>query len=224
MITGDLGDPAILSAAVEDVDAVLHLACRHGEALGFEDTLETNYRATLALFEAAIANGANHIVFASSNHGWGFYNRADAPLGTEAPPRPDSWYGISKVWTEAVLAFLADSRGIKATSLRIGRCEAVVPDERCQHMWISFDDLARLIECALGRTSQGHYACFATADCRTPFFDNSAARALGFVSQDSPHDHFSEPRIAALAPDQGPAGHYLGGSYAAENLTRAIVT
>jgi uronate dehydrogenase len=151
-------------------------------------------------------------------YGWGFYPRAAAPLGDAAPPRPDSWYGISKVWSEAVLSYLADCHGIRATSLRIGNCGPNVPDERRTHMWISFDDLAQLVRLALARTDRGHRAVFATADCAAPFFDNSGARALGFITRDRPEHHLADPSIASHRPAEGIAGQALGGRYAAASL------
>lgn len=218
VITGDLADPVVRAAALQEVDAIIHLACRHGEHAHFEDMLETNYRASLALFEEGIAQGVTEIVFASSNHGWGFYDRAHTPLSVHAQPRPDSWYGISKLWTEAVLSYLSDRHGIRATSLRIGRCEASVPDERCRHMWISFDDLAQLIALSLQRTDMGHYVCFATSDSQNPFFDNQEAKALGFQPRDLPDQNWAHPDVGSQQPDPGFAGHFIGGVYAAENF------
>jgi uronate dehydrogenase len=221
VVVGDLGDRAVLLPALEGAQAVLHLACRFGETMTFADSLDTNYLATLALYEAAVAAGVTDMVFASSNHGWGFYPRAAAPLGDAAPPRPDSWYGVSKIWSEAVLSYLADCHGIRATSLRIGNCGPDVPDERRTHMWISFDDLAQLVRLALARTDCGHRAVFATADCDAPFFDNSGARALGFITRDRPEDNLSDPAIASHPPAEGIVGEVLGGSYAAASLAQA---
>lgn len=220
IVTGELGDRSILPKALDGVQAVLHLACRHGETATFADTLDTNYTATLALYEAAIEAGATNIVFASSNHGWGFYPRSAAPLADAAPPRPDSWYGISKVWSEVVLSYLADSRGVRATSLRIGMCGPAVPDERCSHMWIGFDDLARLVLLALARSDSGNRAVFATADCAEPFFDNAGAKALGFISKDPPELNLADPAIAVHGPADGIAGKVFGGSYAEASLSR----
>jgi uronate dehydrogenase len=214
VVVGDLGDRAVLLRGLDGAQAILHLACRFGESMTFADSLDTNYLATLALYEGAIAAGATDIVFASSNHGWGFYPRAAAPLSDAAPPRPDSWYGISKVWSEAVLSYLADAHGIRATSLRIGNCGPNVPDERRTHMWISFDDLAQLVRLALARSDPGHRAVFATADCAAPFFDNSGARALGFITRNRPEHNLADPAIASHEPAEGIAGQVLGGSYA----------
>jgi uronate dehydrogenase len=221
VVVGDLGDRAVLPKALDGAQAVLHLACRLGETMSFADTLDTNYRATLALYETAIAAGVTDIVFASSNHGWGLYPRSAAPLGEAAPPRPDSWYGIGKVWSEAVLSYLADCHGIRATSLRIGNCGPDVPDERRTHMWISFDDLAQLVRLALARSDSGHRAVFATADCDAPFFDNCGARALGFITKDRPEDNLADPAIASHKPAEGIVGQVLGGSYAQASLAQA---
>jgi len=222
VLTGDMGDRDAVEEAVRGVDAILHLACRHGETVSFEDTLDANYRGTVFLMEAALRHGVRNVVYASSNHGWGLYPRSHAPLSDTAPPRPDGWYGISKIWTEAVLAFYGEAHGITATSLRIGNCSAEVADERRTHMWISFRDLAQLVRLSLARTDPGHRAVFATADCAAPFFDNSGAKALGFVTTDRPEDHLSDPSIAGLAPEGSVFGLAMGGSYAATNFKADI--
>jgi len=45
--------------------------------------------------------GVKRIVFASSNHAVGFYIRAITTIGTDVTARPDSRYGVSKVFGEA---------------------------------------------------------------------------------------------------------------------------
>jgi hypothetical protein len=68
-----------------------------------------------------------------------------------------------------------------------------------------------------GAPTPGIAPSFATADCAAPFFDNSGAKALGFVPTDRPEDHLSDPSIAGLAPEGGVFGLAMGGSYAATN-------
>ncbi|WP_136686076.1 NAD-dependent epimerase/dehydratase family protein [Falsirhodobacter xinxiangensis] len=224
VLVGDMGNAADVAKAVEGADAILHLACRHGEAVTFEETLDPNYRGTVAMMEAALANGVSHVVFASSNHGWGLYPRIAAPLPADAPPRPDGWYGINKIWTEAVLSFYADANGLTATSLRIGNCGPSVPDERRMHMWISFDDLAALTALALARKGPGHRAVFATADCAAPFFDNSGAKAIGFAPSHRPEDHLDHPSVADQSAGDDIFGRAIGGSYATANFKADIDT
>ena len=53
------------------------------------------------------------MVFASSNHAVGFYPRHHR-IGTDVTARPDSRYGVSKVFGEAVGALYADKHGLEA--------------------------------------------------------------------------------------------------------------
>jgi len=217
-LTGDLADPSVAARAVDDCDAVLHLAAVHGLTIPFEATLDANYRATIALMEAACAARLRAVVFASSNHGWGFHPRGTAPLPNDAPPRPDGWYAVSKIWGEAVMAFYGVAYGMATTSLRIGNCGPDVPDERRLRMWISYRDLAALIGLAVARTDPGHRSVFACADCPDAFFDTSGARAMGFAPQDRPGDHLAHPGVADQPPPDGIAGIAIGGAFAAANF------
>lgn len=217
-VIGDIAAPDVIARAVKGCDAILHLAAVHGTGIAFEETLDVNYAGLVALMDAAVAEDVKHVVFASSNHGWGMWPRKASPLPQTAPPRPDGWYGVSKIFGEAVMAFYADTCGIRATSLRIGNCGPAVEDERRQHMWISFADLAQLIRLSLERTDFGHRAVFATADCPTPFFDNAGARAMGFAAKDRPQNNLADPAIATHPPAPGMEGAAIGGGYAAANF------
>lgn len=59
------------------------------------------------LFEAARKKGVKRVVFASSNHAVGFI-RATTVSVPAVTARPDSRYGVSKVFGEAVDALYAD--------------------------------------------------------------------------------------------------------------------
>ena len=74
------------------------------------------------LFEAAYRTGVKRVVFASSNHAVGFYPRAQR-IGVDVTVRPDSRYGVSKAFGEAVGALYADKHGL-ARDLH--------PDRQCQ--------------------------------------------------------------------------------------------
>lgn len=218
VITGDISDPAVIARAIPGCDAVLHLAAVHGTGISFENTLGVNYTGLVALMEAAAREGVRHVVFASSNHGWGMYPRSAAPLAETAPPRPDGWYGVSKIFGEAVMALYADTHGMMTTSLRIGNCSPAVEDERRRHMWISFGDLAQLVCLSLEREGPGHRALFATADCETPFFRTDAAADLGFATRDRPDDNLANSAIVDEPPAPGMAGAAIGGGYAEANF------
>jgi len=222
VIVGDIANPEDVRKAMADVDAILHLASSHGETINFEQTLDANYRGTIHLLDTAVATGVRSIVFASSNHGWGLYPRTRAPLMEDQQPRPDGWYGVSKIWNEAVMSLYADAHGLTATSLRIGNCGPSVPDERRLHMWISFDDLATLSHLALTRKGIGHRGIFATADCDSPFFDTTGAREIGFVTKHRPEEHIAHPDVLKEAAPNDIFGRSIGGSYSVANFKANI--
>lgn len=217
VIVGDANDRAVLAQAMEGVTGVVHLACAYDLGISFEDTFETNYRGLVATLEAFVAARGSHFVFASSHHGWGYYPRGEVVSG-DAQPRPDGWYGVSKVFGEAAIAHLADSYSFSALSVRMGNIDRHVADERRTHMWMSFRDVAAVIVLGLRRPDPGHLAVFATADCADPFFDNSGLRQLGYAPLDRPEDNLATPDIASQKPLLGIAGEAVGGGYAATNF------
>jgi nucleoside-diphosphate-sugar epimerase len=74
------------------------------------------------------------VVFASSNHAVGFYPRHHR-IGTDVTARPDSRYGVSKVFGEAVGALYADKHGLGVTCLRIGNFGDKPLDHRRLSIW-----------------------------------------------------------------------------------------
>src|SRR6185437_1283692 len=109
-VVGDVGDAAALDAAMRDVDVVVHLAGIPVEDR-FERILKSNIDGTYQVFDAAVRAGVPRILTASSNHAVGYYERShyrDEPIGVDVRPRPDTYYGVSKVFMEAIGSFYAD--------------------------------------------------------------------------------------------------------------------
>ena len=102
----DITDFAGVRGALEEIDIVVHLAGITTEDL-FSRLLEANVRGTFNIFEAARQRGVRRVVFASSNHVTGFYPRAQR-IGPNHPVRPDSMYGATKAFGEAVGRLYAD--------------------------------------------------------------------------------------------------------------------
>lgn len=223
VVVGELSDSAVLAEAMEGVTGVIHLACAHGLNVTFEDTLDANYRGLVRLLEAFVAAGGSHFVYASSHHGWGYYPR-DTLVRETDPPRPDSWYAVSKIFGEAAVGHLAEAHGFSALSMRIGNSSPAVHDERCTHMWTSFRDVANLAIRGLERAELGHRALFATSDCAEPFFDNSGLAEIGFQTQDRPENNLARPSIASEPKAEGVIGVAVGGGYAATTLKTDLAT
>ncbi len=71
------------------------------------------------LFEADRIEGVKRIVFASSYHAMGFYRHNETIDHTHFP-RPESRYGLSKVFGEALGSLYADKYGTEVMAIRIG--------------------------------------------------------------------------------------------------------
>ena len=126
----DLGDLEALTAALEGMDAVVHLAAASRVDSAWPDVLASNVIGTYHLFEAARQAGVPRVVFASSNHVVGTYEvegapdiygrGADAALDAAAPPRPDSLYGVSKGFGELLGRYYSEHHGLRVICLRLG--------------------------------------------------------------------------------------------------------
>jgi nucleoside-diphosphate-sugar epimerase len=113
---GDVRQPP--AAALDDVDAVVHLAAISNDPMGntFEAaTYEINHRASAALAREAKRRGVKSFVFASSCSMYGAAE--DAPRTETSPLNPLTAYAKSKVLTENDLGDLADEC-FTATCLR----------------------------------------------------------------------------------------------------------
>ena len=130
----DLSDMAQVEAICEGIDGILHFGGYSVEG-PWDTILQSNIIGCYNLFEAAHRKGVKRVVFASSNHAIGFYPRYHH-IGTDVTPRPDSRYGVSKVFGEAVGALYADKHGMKVTRIRIGNFGDRPLDHRRLSIWL----------------------------------------------------------------------------------------
>ncbi len=207
-----LQDKAAVMALLQGVSAVVHLGGISTEH-AFEEILPANIVGTYHVYEAARVHGVQRIVFASSNHVSGFYKQSET-IDTRQPMRPDSYYGLSKAFGENLAQFYFDRYGIETVSLRIGSSFPQPADRRMLASWLSYDDLWRLVVAALTAPVVGHTVVYGVSNNRGTWWDNSSARHLGFVAQDSAETFRMavEARQAALDPTQ-PAAMYQGGGF-----------
>ena len=121
--------PRLDPAALEGIDAVIHLAAASSVDSELEDLLGDNVVGTYDDFEAAREHGVRRVVFASSSHVIGMYEADGARsihgldnarvYDASNSVRPDSMYGASKVFREALGRLQADRYGMDAACLRI---------------------------------------------------------------------------------------------------------
>ncbi|HYI24594.1 MAG TPA: NAD(P)-dependent oxidoreductase [Thermomicrobiales bacterium] len=106
---------------MDGVDTVIHMAANPSVQAPWDDILNDNIIATRNILEAAKDAGVRRVIFASSNHSMGMYDRdGEWPVYVTMPVRPDSHYGASKVIGEVFGRYYYDAFGLEFISLRIG--------------------------------------------------------------------------------------------------------
>jgi uronate dehydrogenase len=208
----DLGDPHALRAALEGVDGVIHLAGMSVE--GAWQTVEAaNVTGLYNLYEAVRAMGVPRVVFASSLHAIGFYPR-HRRIGIDDVPRPDTRYGVSKVFGEALASLYADKYGVRTLSVRIGYCHWKPDTEYRQSIWLHPEDFFALCVIGLEHPEIHNQIVFgASRNPRNPW-DTAAADALGYRPSHDADDHLEA--TLGVREEHPVARHMQGGHFAAE--------
>jgi uronate dehydrogenase len=208
----DLADPAQVEAICEGIDGILHFGGYSVEG-PWDSILQSNIIGCYNLFEAARSQGVKRIVFASSNHAVGFYPRHHR-IGPDVTARPDSRYGVSKVFGEALGALYADKHGIGVTCLRIGNFGDKPIDHRRLSIWLKPEDLVQLCRIGLEHPDIHFEILYGASFNERAWWDNSRAYELGYRPTGKAED-FREHAMAEqakLAAD--PVGDfYQGGAF-----------
>ena len=122
---------------MEGVDVVIDLASAHWQT-PWNAVLKNNIPAVWTTLDAARRHGVRRVIYASSNHVTGLYER-DQPFAsilagdyegldpatvpritTSMPVRPDTPYGVGKALGEAAARYYSERHGLSVLCLRIG--------------------------------------------------------------------------------------------------------
>jgi uronate dehydrogenase len=216
-VKADLARMDEVEAAIEGAQGVVHLGGFSVEG-PWETILNANIIGCYNLFEAAHRAGVKRVVFASSNHAVGFYPR-NRRIGVNHPVRPDSRYGVSKAFGEALGALYAYKHGLRVTCLRIGNFADAPADHRRMSIWLSPDDLAQLVRIGLEHPDIRFEVFYGASDNERAWWDNAAAHRHGYKPTGRAEDH-REAAMAAqakLKPD--PIGDwYQGGPFCSDEF------
>lgn len=132
-IRGDVRDSGVVSAALEGIDAVVHLAAIVGDpacAHNPELARSVNLDASLALLTKSRRAGVFRFVFASTCSNYGKMKDSDQYVDETSELRPLSLYAETKVAVERVVLDPAQTEGMCATSLRFATVFGVSPRMR----------------------------------------------------------------------------------------------
>jgi uronate dehydrogenase len=184
-VAADVTDLGAVTDAAAGTSAIVHMAGISGEST-WRAVSVANIEGTYAVLEAARRAGVPRVVLASSNHATGFTTRPAEGLLREAdaPPRPDTYYGVTKVAMEALGSLYADRYGLDVVCLRIGSAFAEPTTTRQLSTWLSPADSVALVDAALRAPSPGFAVVWGVSANTRNWWDLTAARTLGYRPAD----------------------------------------
>lgn len=210
----DLADFDAVSEAVKGCDAIIHMG---GQGLEgpWQKVLDSNIIGSYNVYEAARRHGVKRIIYASSVHAIGYYERTET-IDANVPTRPDSLYGVSKTFTENLARYYFDKFAIESACIRIGSCFAEPTDRRHLITWLSYRDCRQLVEKALAAPRVGFMVAYGMSNNSEAFWDNRSAAVLGYKPQDSADDYREKVLAKTTQGDPNdPAVRFQGGSFCA---------
>src|SRR5207253_1749077 len=203
---GDVASLKDMLRITRGVDAIVHLGAFSVES-DWPTILEANIIGTYNVFEAARQNGVKRIVFATSNHAVGYYRR-DETIDHRVYPKPDSRYGVSKVFGEALGSLYADKYGMEIFNIRIGNVAPKPVDKRRLSIWLSPRDLAQLVTIGIEHPDVKFEIVYGISGNQRAWYDNSNAARLGYRPKDD-----SEPQAAEVIAKEKPGADPLTEKY-----------
>lgn len=215
VVVGDLADLDGLVEAMAGVDVVVHLGGVADEA-SYEEIRSANIDGTFHVYEAARRAAVRRVVYASSNHIVGFHP-ADVVLDESAVLRPDTYYGVSKAFGEALAGLYHDKWGVESVLLRIGTFRPAPEDRRQLALWLSWPDGVELVRCAIESAPVGCQVVYGTSANTERWWNADAGwAAIGYVPRDDAADHADGVDLAAPEP------RFHGGAFTAVDYAGGI--
>jgi uronate dehydrogenase len=149
IFTGDIRDIKLLTSAMEDVDAIFHLAAIPDEDDFYTKLMPINIEGTYTLLETARRCGVKKVILASTCQiAFGYPNSTF--VTTDMAVRPVNMYSCTKIFGEAVGRYYSDKYGISVICLRIGWFQnydsEFLQDSEVKKKWCSPKDLVQIVE------------------------------------------------------------------------------
>lgn len=222
-VVADVSEFDKLQDAFHEHDCLVHLAAASAVDADWKPVLETNIIGTYNCLEACRQSQISTVVLASSNHVVGMYETEHSPelyslnydllLDHRTPVRPDSYYGSSKVFTEALGRYYVENFEYpeQVYALRIGSVRPPEYDHpygdaeqgvetgewergsaaydrsvhRMKATWLSRRDAAQLVERCLEDKGVEFDIFYGISDNDRRWFDLEHARTvLGYRPRD----------------------------------------
>lgn len=210
-VRADISKMADALRITKGVDAIVHLGGYSVEG-PWAGILNANIIGCYNIFEAARRNGVKRILFPTSNHATGFYRR-DQTIDHRVYPKPDSRYGVSKVFGEALGSLYADKYGMEVFCMRIGNVGARPIDKRRLSILFTPRDLAQLVTIGIEHPDIRFEIVYGVSKNRRGWYNNSNAFRLGYRPQDD-SEAWAQEVLAREPPGADPMAElYQGGAF-----------
>ena len=210
-IRADISRMVEVLSLMHGVDAVVHLGGFSVEG-PWDAILAANIVGCYNVFEAARQGGAKRVLFATSNHAMGFYRR-DEVIDHRVYPKPDSRYGVSKVFGEALGSLYADKYGLRVLCIRIGNVNPKPVDKRRLAIWLSPRDLAQLVAIGVEHPGIRFEIVYGVSGNKRSWYDNSNAHRLGYRPQDDSEAWADEVLAREKPAADAMAENHQGGAF-----------
>ena len=148
------------------IDIIIHLAASASEKSNWDDVCKNNIIATENIYNCAFKVGIKKIIFASSTHIYsGYFSYPDRickdTIYINSFPKPNSYYGISKITCENIAYLYYKSYNINSAIIRIGSVtKENKPTQPYHLLWLSNDELINYFRKAIN-TNIDYYIVFA---------------------------------------------------------------
>jgi UDP-glucose 4-epimerase len=158
LFIGDAGDENLVEGVIANhgVDSIIHFAGSVVVPDSMRDPLgyyRNNTMTTRSLLNAAIKGGVRRFIFSSTAAVYG--NPESVPVVEEAPTRPLSPYGSSKLMTEIMLHDVAAAHGMNFVVLRYFNVAGADPQGRVGLATIGATHLLKIaVEAATGQRAK----------------------------------------------------------------------
>ena len=159
LFIGDAGDENLVEGVIKQhgVDSIIHFAGSVVVPDSMRDPLgyyRNNTMTTQSLLKAAVKSGVKRFIFSSTAAVYG--NPEQVPVREEAPTRPLSPYGSSKLMTEIMLHDVASAHGMDYVVLRYFNVAGADPQARIGLATIGATHLLKIaVEAATGQRAKG---------------------------------------------------------------------
>jgi uronate dehydrogenase len=215
-VKADLASLDAMIDVLQGADMVVHFGA-YGDEAPFDTILGPNIIGAYNVWEAAYRNGVRRVVYASSIHAVGMHPKNEF-IGTDAPHRPDTFYGLAKCFSEDLASLYWDKRGIESVCMRI-LSAANVGNPRAVGSWLSYDDLIQLVTRAIDTPVTGFTVVYGVSNNDRAPVDNAKASFLGYRPKDNAEQVAAEVFAEGGVLDpQDPGNMCHGGPFASVEL------